>query len=409
VGGSSFDPSGGTQNITYTYIDANGCSNSDMQSYPVNTAPTVTLASFTPVCSNAGMITLTGGSPAGGTYSGTNVTGGMFDPLGGTQTITYMYADSNGCSNSDSQSLLVNDAPVVTLSSFTPMCSNDSPITLSGGSPAGGTFSGTNVSGGMFDPSGGTQTVTYTYTDANSCTASDMQTITVNTAPTVNLGPDITSCTPVMLDAGAGFNSYMWCDGSTAQTTTLFSNNTCGVMVVDGNGCTGTDTIMVTINQPTQPTAQISDNTLCFDDGNAVLTGIPTGGTFSGTGVSGNSYDPSTAGNGTHQIIYTVTDANNCVATDTITVTVSACVGINEHDAASVLSIFPNPGDGRFTLNIGDAAQVLVFDAAGKLVLNEKFAAGTHSLDGSNWPAGLYLLRATTNDQTVQVRLVVTK
>ena len=43
-------------------------------------------------------------------------------------------------------------------------------IALSGGTPAGGSFFGTNVSSGSFTPSSlGTDTVYYTYTDGNNC------------------------------------------------------------------------------------------------------------------------------------------------------------------------------------------------------------------------------------------------
>ena len=48
------------------------------------------------------------------------------------------------------------------------------------GTPVGGTWTGTGVTGNMFDPSFGTQTLTYTYTDVNLCTDSDMVVITVN-------------------------------------------------------------------------------------------------------------------------------------------------------------------------------------------------------------------------------------
>ena len=62
---------------------------------------------------------------------------------------------------------------------------------LSGGSPAGGTYSGTGVTdnGGTysFDPTVGTQTLTYNYTDGNSCTNSNTATLTVNPLPTVNV------------------------------------------------------------------------------------------------------------------------------------------------------------------------------------------------------------------------------
>ena len=46
------------------------------------------------------------------------------------------------------------------------------------------------------------------------------------------------------------------------------------------------------------------------------MEAVQAGGTYSGTGVSSNSFDPSTAGVGTHKIYYTYTDGNGCTNVD---------------------------------------------------------------------------------------------
>ncbi len=65
---------------------------------------------------------------------------------------------------------------IVTFSTvgFDTVCVADGPVTLSGGLPAGGTYSGPGVTAGIFDPAVagiGTHTLVYTYTDTTSCTA----------------------------------------------------------------------------------------------------------------------------------------------------------------------------------------------------------------------------------------------
>jgi hypothetical protein len=80
----------------------------------VNQLPNVTLTAFNSLCDTAGIVTLTGGSPVGGTYSGTSVANNSFNTaIGvGTYPITYSYTDVNGCSNTASQSLSVIDCGV---------------------------------------------------------------------------------------------------------------------------------------------------------------------------------------------------------------------------------------------------------------------------------------------------------
>uniref|UniRef100_UPI0019820747 hypothetical protein n=1 Tax=Maribellus sediminis TaxID=2696285 RepID=UPI0019820747 len=135
----------------------------------VYTSPTVTLSSFSPVCVDADAFALSGGAPGGGNYSGTGVSNGQFDPATagvGTHTITYSYTDSDGCPNSATANITVNDLPTVTLSAFSDVCVDAAEFALSGGSPANGTYSGTGVSSGQFDPATagvGTHTITYTY------------------------------------------------------------------------------------------------------------------------------------------------------------------------------------------------------------------------------------------------------
>lgn len=151
----------------------------------INALPSVSQSAISDVCVNGGAINLVGGTPGGGTYSGTGVSGGMFDPTItglGTHTVDYTITSGSGCTNTASTTITVVDAPTVTLASYSNVCADASSFALTGGSPAGGTYSGTGVTGGMFDPlvaGAGTHDVTYTYTDANNCNGTATQTLTV--------------------------------------------------------------------------------------------------------------------------------------------------------------------------------------------------------------------------------------
>jgi hypothetical protein len=99
-----------TATTTYTFTPNSGqCGNTQTMTVTVNPLPTVTLASFNSVCDTAGVVNLTGGSPAGGTYSGTSVSNNAFNTtIGiGSYPISYSYTNSNGCSSNATQNLLV--------------------------------------------------------------------------------------------------------------------------------------------------------------------------------------------------------------------------------------------------------------------------------------------------------------
>lgn len=171
---------------TVTSVSDDNCSNTGTGSATVGvfTQPVVTLTGFTPLCSNATAIVLSQGSPAGGVYSGTGVTGGNFNPsVAPTGTvITYVYTDANGCSGTATAPVTINAAPTVTLTDFASVCSNVAAFPLTGGTPAGGTYSGPGVTGGNFNPATatvGTHAVVYAYTNTAGCTGTANKTITV--------------------------------------------------------------------------------------------------------------------------------------------------------------------------------------------------------------------------------------
>lgn len=158
-----------------------------------------------------------------GTISGTPTATGTFN-------FTATVSDASGCSGSQAYSITVGCAAnPISILAFPTLCSNGSPYTLMEASPAGGTYSGTGVSGGQFDPAAGTQTITYDYTDAYGCAFSLTKTITVNSAPSVTTSP---SSTAICAGADTSFSAvasdatgYQW----QVNTGSGFINVTDGV------------------------------------------------------------------------------------------------------------------------------------------------------------------------------------
>jgi hypothetical protein len=322
----------GTFNFSVTVNDNSGCT--AVSSYSITVvcpANPTTLNGLPTLCSNAGLYTLTQGLPMGGTYSGTGVTGPSFDPTAGTQIITYDYTDVYGCAYMSSNTITVNTAPTVSLSAFSDLCSNAGTFALSGGSPVGGTYSGTGVTGSDFDPTVGSQTITYSYTDGNSCSNSAVSTITVNTAPTVSHPAVADVCENAGIQTLSG---GLPAGGSYAGTgiTGVDFDPSAGTQAitysyVDGNSCSDATTFTITVI-PSETATLMPFVAVCDNVSPITLAGgMPAGGVYSGTGVTGGDFDPSA---GTQTISYTVGGGTSCesVASEVLTVNTAPTVGL---------------------------------------------------------------------------------
>ncbi|RKX19587.1 MAG: hypothetical protein DRP35_07455, partial [Candidatus Zixiibacteriota bacterium] len=84
----------------------------------------------------------------------------------------------------------------------------------------------------------------------------------------------------------------------TPPTTTTYV-----VTVSDGTNSED-DTVVVDVLPAPNLSFTGLDSTYCVNAPSATLTGSPAGGTFTGPGITGNTFDPSTAGIGTHTIGY---------------------------------------------------------------------------------------------------------
>lgn len=337
VNANSFDPQitgVGIHSIYYSYTNNNGCSDSLMLTVQVNALPSVSLNSFSDICENESPINLSGGNPVGGTYSGTGVISGQFDPsVAGTGTfnITYNYTDVNGCSNSAVNSISVIAAPQATLVLGSTICENEGTITLNGGSPSGGIYSGQGVSGSTFDPlvaGTGSHTISYVVTNGNLCSDTAFATVQVNPVPSVTHSTVPDFCindSAFVLSGGSpsgGTYSGPGISGNQFDPQVAgMGSHGISYYFTNANGCS--DSVVFGINVVNIPSVVLTAlNDMCESSTSQLLNGIPLGGTFSGTGVSGASFDPSLSGTGTFIVTYSFMNSAGCMGTDTDTLTV---------------------------------------------------------------------------------------
>ncbi|CAN5918247.1 hypothetical protein BH11BAC7_BH11BAC7_16010 [soil metagenome] len=406
-----------SDNYTVTGTDANGCTNTNTISVTVNGLPSVVANSNGSTVCMGSPATLFGSGASTYTWTGSVTNNTPFIPSA-TNTYTVTGTDANGCMNTDMLTVTVNALPpVVANSSASTICPGQT-VTLFGSGAVTYTWTAPSPNNTPFVPVA-TATYTVTGTGANGCTNTDFLTVTVLPLPNITANSSAsTVCQGAMVTlSGGGGVSYTWTGSVTdmvpfAATVT----GTYTVTGVDASGCVNNDSITVNVNPGPTVTGTSTSTVMCLDDANATLTGSPVSGTWSGTGVSGTSFDPTTAGVGPEVVTYSFTNVNGCTGTASVTINVNACVGVAENALENSVSVYPNPNNGTFTIsinaNLGDV-QIEMLDIQGRIIYTShesNVAAGftnAVSLDGMS--NGIYMLRLTSGDTQQMIKVSVQK
>ena len=269
---------------------AEGCvgGQSNIVTTTVNPYPTVTLSSSDPddeICEGES-ITFTA-APAGldsyeffdGTTSVQNSASETWTTTGlVTGNSVTVEATNLGCTSTASAAITTTliAAPVVNPGSDIENCIDDADVTLTGFTPAGGTWTGTGITNatGVFSPStagAGSFTLSYEASNAN-CTTTETIVATVHDLPVVEAGDYNPVCIGESVNLGAsGAVIYVWdppTDLSSATIAYPVSTPTATidytVTGTDTNGCVNTDIATVTV-EPV-PTASFTADDVCIGD-----------------------------------------------------------------------------------------------------------------------------------------------
>ncbi len=340
------------------------------------------------VCIDAVPFALTGGTPAGGVYTGTGVQPGyIFNPAlagAGVHTITYTYTYPNLVAGSCNYFITVNPVPAAVAGTDRTICLNQT--TQLGAAPvAGSSYSWSSVPAGFTStaanpPVSPAVTTIYTVTetvDATGCFNTNSVTVTVNPIPPANAGTDQTICLGQSAQIGAtqiAGNTYSWSSVPVGFTSTS-SNPTVSPVettiytlteTVAATGCSNSHSVTVTVN-PLPAANAGNDDAICL--GESTQIGAPS--------VSGSTYLWSSIPAG-----YVSTEAN-----PTVSPVVTTIYTLIETITATGCS---NTNSVTITVNPLPAANAGVDDA---ICLGESTQIGAPSVSGSTYlwssiPAG---------------------
>jgi len=217
----------------------------------------------------------------------------------------------------------------------------------------------------------GTYSVKMTVTTTDGCGADYIiKPYQILPFPAPTLGTDKATCpktstilNPANATLSVGSPTYKWYrDGvlmpNTTATLTVSIPATYKVSVTNAGTCSGEDEVVIT-NHVVGAVDIINLNTAyCINNPNTTLQGTPAGGSFTVKGAPSTVFNPIIAGLGTHQVIYTYTDANTCVNRDTMMVAVNQIPTVvitglqNEYCATNTrVSLAATPIGGTFNIN----------------------------------------------------------
>ncbi|MBA3900010.1 MAG: VCBS repeat-containing protein, partial [Bacteroidetes bacterium] len=347
------------------------------------------------------------------------------NPTAQSSTLTNMASGTHICTITDANNCTITQGAVISEPTMLVSSLSKTDVTCEGGSDgtadaliSGGTAPYThtwsnalglvtqltNLSAGQYDCH---------IIDSKNCSITESITIGwINPNPVVDLGNDTAQCGGVIiLDASnqPGID-YLWNDNSVSQIFVASVTGKYYLQVTDGNGCSGSDTIMISIHDiPDVKFAMSIDEYYCIQGPEITLSGAtPPGGTFSGQGVNGNIFNPTIALAGAHSITYEYTDNNGCSNSASLTVWVKECLGIETILADVKLEVFPNPSRGAVNIRSSVSGEFLLVNELGqtlRVLKLDSTTGNTQHIDGLS--AGIYFLMGTAQHNPVRKKLIV--
>ncbi len=396
-----------TADVTYTitYTTTGTCASNSSFDVTINSVPDPAFSYAKAVyCQSEGTTAASSVITPGGTFSATpsglsffNAATGEINLTGstpGSYTITY---DPNGaCPASATFGITINAAP--TAIDQSPAVCEDSPgsgatvdltvlenaingnpgITINWFEEASLTTAVTNPASVMVDDGDDF----FAQVDDGICQAVATVTYTLNSLPTVadqtpsicegvaGSGTATVSLTALeaTIDGGVGY-TYAWFIDATLTTPVADPSS-----VTTGNGddffarasdgsCQQVATVTYAVQSSPTPSFSGLTSPYCLTDAAATLTGSESpNGSFTGPGVTDNgdgtaSFDPASAGEGTHTIVYSFSNGAGCTNQSTQTVVVNDCIApFTPNFTANITSVcegntvtFTNQSSGAIT------------------------------------------------------------
>lgn len=340
--------------------------------------------------------------PAG--WVGTSTTSIISPTAGvsGNLSVTATYS----CGTSAPTTLYVSTipAPVVGISATPPIICSGQVVTING--------TGTGVTSYTLFPDGLTGTPPFTVMpgantvysmqgeNVSGCFSNNTAslTVTVKSTPTVQVNSGSICLGEPFTMTPTGAPNYNYSSIFATVTPSAVGVFNYSVTGTNSTGCVSDPAVStVTVNALPNVTASANRLVICAKESVSLTAGGASTYTWANNSSTSSGFTVIPAST----TIYTVTGTQaGCAKSATIGITVNNCVGLNEMTQGDkgLISIYPNPSNGEFTIKSEVATHIVIYDMIGKTVFEGTVNAGTQKIDLNNYPSGQYLLKATSAD-----------
>lgn len=423
-------------NYTIFAVDANGCAGqsseiSVIQPLNLNVGITAQVAADCANTPDGTIVAIATGGAGGTQFSIDNVNfqaSNIFNVLPGQYTVYVQ--DQNGCTGQSNAQANIGGPAAITLSSTVtpPSCAGDENGVIMGSAAGGNGGFNYVVDGGVAsdmlnaaDLAAGTYEIVVT--DTEGCTDTFQVEVVAPSAVEISGSASDILCNgdengSIEVTAAGGTAPYTFTvNGEDQGVNNVFEGLTSGdfsVAVIDNNGCT-----VATDFEISEPTALSIDGSSTEESttgaGDASVNVTVSGGTapysYDWSGPNGfSSDDQNLTGVSAGDYEVTVTDANGCEITFSTDVTVS----ITELGAGIVYSVYPNPNNGVFFLDIeglnGQKVAYTILDASGRIIdrveLNAGQASFRETINMNGAASGVYFIQLTIGEFTSTARIM---
>ncbi len=384
----------------YSLAIANGCGTSTFSTAVVVNALPQIITNQPTIC-NGGNALLTASGANTYTWSNGVSSASITTNPGSTTVYTVSGTSLQGCTNSATCAVQVVDTLVLSAGSVS-ICEGSAALLTVSGAGSYSWSSGQNTSAISVTPSA---TVIYSVVgSASGCsaTASTTATVAVNDLPVIAVN-SVTVCagSQATLVANGG-DSYIWNSVSSGSVyiITPIATSVFTVIGLSAEGCSNSAVTTVTVLALPSVSLMPFGSSLCLNSPTIMLSGSPVGGVYSGTGVTGNMFDPATVGDFT--LTYAYTDNNGCVNSDSKPISVDPCTGfVGEAVKDNEVTIYPNPASSRLSVKVDWTGTLKMLDNTGSSIYQQPLESGLNKMDITFLAPGIYFIKIANNSSSI--------